>query len=77
MTGFWQFRTRWGLFRIVPRRGRFHAFFEDEDLGSYYSAHQAVDDLAGGYTFFPSNGLDPSECGLPDEIGEWELVRTG
>ena len=77
MRGYWQYTTRRGTFRIVPRQGRFHPLYEDEDLGSYHSVAAALDDLVGGHTFFPSNGLDPSECGLPDEIGEWTFVRTG
>ncbi|MCF8476493.1 MAG: hypothetical protein K9G60_05655 [Pseudolabrys sp.] len=76
MAGYWQFQTRKGLFRIIPIRGRFHPYFEDEDLGSYYSVEQALDDLVGGHTFFPSDGTDPSECELPEEINEWTFVRT-
>jgi hypothetical protein len=75
MRGYWEFQSRRGTFRIVPRQGRFHACYEDESLGSYYSPHQALDDLAGGHTFSPSNGIDSSTCGLPDDLAEWEFVR--
>jgi hypothetical protein len=77
MRGYWQFETQRGTFRIVPRSGRFHPFYGDEDLGSYHSVEAALDDLVGGHTFFPSNGIDPSTCGLPDEIAEWTFIRTG
>lgn len=74
MTGYWEHRTRRGTFRIVPRGGRFHPFFEDEDLGSYHSVAAALDDLVGGYTTTPSNGVDTSTCGLPDAITEWTFI---
>lgn len=74
--GYWQFGTRFGTFRIVPRAGYFHTVFEDEDLGAYHSVVAALDDLVGGHTYFPSNGIDPSTCGLPDEISEWSFIRT-
>lgn len=76
MRGYWQFETRQGTFRIIPLNGRYHPFFEDDDLGSYHSLVAALDDLVGGHTFFPSSGIDPSECGLPDDISEWTFIRT-
>lgn len=63
-----------GLFSIrLDRNGRWHAMFEDEDLGSYVSAQHACDDLAGGHTFMPSCG-DTALQRLPDEVGDWEAV---
>jgi hypothetical protein len=76
MPGYWQYKSRFGTFRIVSRAEGFHPFFEDEDLGSYHTVDAALDDLVGGHTRFPSNGLDPSACGLPDEISEWSFVKT-
>ena len=76
MGGYWQYRSSRGTFRIAPRDGGFAAYYENEDLGWYQSAQAALDDLAAGHTFFPSNGLDPSSCGLPEDISEWEyLIR--
>lgn len=75
MRGYWQYKTRFGTFRIVPRGDRIHPMYEDEDLGSYYSVVSALDDLVGGHTFSPSNGVDSSECELPDDISEWTFVR--
>lgn len=76
MRGYWQYQTEVGTFRIIRRGDRYHPVFEDEDLGSYHSVIAALDDLVGGHTFSPSNGIDTSECGLPDEISEWTFVRT-
>lgn len=75
MRGHWEFITRFGTFRIVPRGDRFHPMCDDDDLGSYHSLVAALDDLVGGYTFSPSSGVDTSECGLPDEISEWTFVK--
>lgn len=65
-------KTRYGTFAIVGQHGGWHAMYGDENLGTYESPEAALDDLVGGHTFFPSNGLDPSEAGLPDELSEWE-----
>ena len=65
------YRTRAGLFAIVLKHdGMWHAMFEDEPLGRYASPQQALDDLAGGTTHWPSCG-DPSQFSLPEEIGDW------
>jgi len=71
---FYRFTSKKGAFYIKPKSGLWHPFFEDEDLGGYTTPQTALDDLAGGHTFFPSSGLDPSTCGLPDEVGDWEIV---
>lgn len=76
MTPHWRYRTRWGTFAIAQSTdGRWHPLFEGEDLGSYPAPEGALDDLVGGHTFTPSNGLDTSEAGLPDALLEWEPVR--
>ncbi|MEM1191531.1 MAG: hypothetical protein AAGI72_23570 [Pseudomonadota bacterium] len=75
MRGF-RYKTRKGTFYIWQLRDGWHPYFDDEDLGCYATAQTALDDLAGGHTFFPSSGVDPSTCGLPDEIGEWDPVRA-
>lgn len=67
------YRTRAGTFRIVQQPdGHWQAMYEDEGLGSYSSPQHALDDLAGGYTFWPSCG-DPSQLGLPDELSDWNV----
>lgn len=67
-------RTPHGNWYIRFHQGRFHPVFEDEWLGSYATAVQALEDLAGGSTFWPSCG-DPSECGLSEEVSDWSVVR--
>jgi hypothetical protein len=74
--GFWKHRTKVGTFSIRNTQGRWHALFEDDSLGSYATPDQAVGDPVGGHTFLPSNGVDPSTLGLPDDLAEWEFVRT-
>lgn len=67
------YRTRVGTFRIAQQPdGRWQALFEDEALGSYATPQQAIEDLAGGYTFWPSCG-DPSQFGLPEELAGWHV----
>ena len=63
--------TRIGTFYIAEHNGRFHPVFQDESLGSYFNAQQAAEDLAGGHTFFPSCGVDPSTLGIPEDVSEW------
>lgn len=73
---YYRFKTKVGDFHILQRQdGNWHPMFQDEDLGPYQTAQHALDDLAGGHTYWPSCG-DPSQYGLPDELSEWELVRA-
>jgi hypothetical protein len=65
-----------GTFWLRQRNSRWHAYFEDEDLGSYHSALSACADLVGGHTYWPSCG-DPSVLGLSDELSEWQAHRGG
>jgi len=74
MTEHFWFKTRAGVFRIARDGNHWRPWFEDECLmGAYDSPQQALDDLAGGHTDWPSCG-DPSELGLPHEVGDWEFV---
>ena len=70
-SGYWDFRSKGGTFRIVPLNGRFHFFFEEEDFGSYHSAVAALEGLLGGYSHYPATR------GLPFEVPEWTFVRMG
>lgn len=71
----YEFATHAGVFRIaVTANGRWQAMFEDEGLGSYTTPQQALDDLVGGHTFWPSCG-DPSRFGLPEELADWSFIR--
>lgn len=75
MDFFWTHTSRVGTFIIAPDEDRFVILYEDESLGSYHSPEAALDDLVGGHTFSPSNGVDTSEVGLPDELSAWTKVR--
>lgn len=70
-----KWNTKVGTFYIGQSKdGRFHPIYENESLGSYYQPWQATEDLAGGYTFSPSNGIDTSELGIPEHSSDWERV---
>lgn len=72
----WKYSTRRGDFFIVENgQGRFVIIYDDENLGSYHHPDAAADDLAGGHTFTPSNGVDSADLDIPDSISEWERVR--
>jgi hypothetical protein len=77
MGGSYVFQTPRGRFAIVPERDGFNVLFEDEVLGWYGAPEQALDDLVGGHTYLPSNGVDPSTLGLPDELSEWTFMSSG
>ena len=70
----YSFATPRGTFYIVPRGNRWHIVYEGEDLGSYISPGAAADDLAGGHTFSPSNGVDPSALGIPADVVDWSIA---
>jgi hypothetical protein len=72
MSSIYSFETKAGTFTIVRRAGLFHVILDGESLGSYASAQQAAEDVAGGHTFTPSSGVDTSRLGIPQEISEWE-----
>lgn len=66
-------RTRKGTAYIGQSKdGRFHPIWDEQDLGSYATAQQAIEDMAGGHTFWPSDGTDPGSLGLSDDISDWE-----
>jgi hypothetical protein len=68
----YSWKTRVGNFYIaLSQDGRFHPVFDDESLGSYATAQQAAEDLAGGHTFSPSNGVDTSMLGIPEDVTDW------
>jgi hypothetical protein len=65
------YETSAGAFYIAEHNGRFHPVFQEESLGSYSIAQQAVEDLAGGHTFSLPGGIDPAELGVPEELEDW------
>jgi hypothetical protein len=73
------FRTKAGVFSIVRHNDRWRLILSDrwrlifgsDTLGSYSTAEQAVDDLAGGHFSLPS-GIDPATLGIPADLSKWE-----
>ena len=51
--------------------GRYHPMWRDESLGSYQSLAGAVEDMAGGHVFTPSDGIDTGLLGLSSDPGDW------
>jgi len=71
----WQYKTRVVTVSIAQVLGRWCVIYDDENLGAYHSATAAADDVAGGHTFSPSNGVDLGRLGIPRDIREWTQVR--
>ncbi len=65
------YKTRQGLAEIRAKNGRYSAFFDDYDLGSYHTPQQAAQDLSTGSTFSHPSGIDLSELGIPADLQEW------
>lgn len=65
------YETRVGVFKIQQRAGRWHVILKGDSLGSYATPAQAADDLAGGHTFSPGDGIDTAKLGIPADIAEW------
>ena len=70
------FHTRIGPFYIGEQNGRFHPIYKDDSLGSYATAWQAAEDLAGGHTFSISSGIGTATLGIPEDLGEWEKLPS-
>lgn len=65
--------TRKGpIFIARSSDGRFHPVWKSESLGSYPSAAAAVDDVAGGHTYTPSDGTDLGALGISSDPGDWQ-----
>lgn len=76
MRKLYYFKTRIGTFYIAEHNARFHPVFDEDSLGSYVTAQQAAEDLAGGHTFSISSGIDTSSLGIPEDVSEWNRVTT-
>ncbi|HLW34846.1 MAG TPA: hypothetical protein VKS98_04225 [Chthoniobacterales bacterium] len=68
------YETSAGAFYIAEHNGRFHPIFQEQSLGSYSTAQQAAEDLAGGHTVSLPGGVDPGELGLPEELEDWMKI---
>lgn len=51
--------------------GRYHPVWCGESLGSYANVAAAIDDVAGGHTFSPSDGTDMDSLGISADHGDW------
>lgn len=67
----WTFKNRTGRWTILLKNGRWWVYWNEEDLDHFHSPRAALEDLTGGHLPWPSSGIDPSECGLPDEFSDW------
>lgn len=72
ITLLWGHPTRKGaVFIGQTPDSRFHPVWKNESLGSYHSAIAAIDDVAGGHTFSPSDGTDMGTLGISADPGDW------
>lgn len=71
----WHYKTRKGVVYLIKRGSRYHVIYQNEDLGDYPSPQQAIDDVVGGHTESPSNGVDLEEMNLPDDLEDWTPGR--
>ena len=68
----WHYKTKRGTVSIKQHKnGRYEVIYDQESLGSYKTPQQAADDVAGGHTFMPSNGVDLGELDIPADLPEW------
>ncbi|MGJ8586441.1 MAG: hypothetical protein ACSHXD_20315 [Marinosulfonomonas sp.] len=69
---YYQYYTSSGTVGILPEpKGRWKVMFDEENLGSYHTPEAAADDVSGGHTFSPSNGVDLGELGIPEDLSDW------
>ena len=71
MTSGYYFKTQAGTFVIVFRHDRWHLIFQDDHLGSYATAEQALEALASGQAFSLRGRVDTANLGIPRDIGGW------
>jgi hypothetical protein len=68
------YETSAGAFYIAEHNGHFHPVFQEQSLGSYATAQQAAEDLAGGHTFSLPGGIDPGDLGVPENLADWVKI---
>jgi hypothetical protein len=74
------FNTVVGTFYIVKETdGSYHPYYDEHDLGSYETLVDAIEGIAYDSSLMlthPEMGdpLDPSDLGIPDDIGGWSPV---
>ena len=66
------FKTRLGpVFIGQTPDGRYHPVWKDQSLGAYSSTVAAIDDVARGRTYPPSDGVELAELDISPDIGCW------
>lgn len=70
---YYQYPTPYGPVTLSPEaNGRYKVLYKEENLGSYPSAAAAADDVAGGHTYSPADGVDFSDLNISADLGDWE-----
>ncbi|WP_171178633.1 hypothetical protein [Ruegeria sp. HKCCD8929] len=73
---FYRHVNRFGTWTIAMIGELWEIAHEDQTLGRYNWLAGAHGDLVRGYCYHPSNGIDPADCELPDDLADWERVRV-
>ena len=76
----WSYKTSIGTFYIVPKGGRFHLLYNNQDLGNYYQPWHISEDLSEGK---PANIVSTTGevlssvrfLNIPGDLGKWETSR--
>jgi hypothetical protein len=69
------FRTRLGpVFIGQTPDGQYHPVWNGHSLGAYPSVVAAIDDVAGGHTYSPSDGTDLDSLEISRDIGAWSAA---
>ena len=76
-TRFYAHTTRIGTFYLArdDEKG-WQIEFDAERVGGYCTAEKALDDVVGGHTWSLAHGVDTSTLGLPDELADWQRIRS-
>lgn len=74
----YRYQTNYGPIFLQPEDGgRYQVVFKHEPLGSYANAAQAADDVSGGHTYSPADGIDFADLNIPADLEEWEQLVFG
>lgn len=76
MSARYSYATRKGTFHIVTRQGKWHIYFDGDNIdGPFPSPQAAAEAVSAGTCAWPDFG-DPSELGIPDDISDWRSSRS-
>jgi hypothetical protein len=74
MEKLYAWHTRIGSFYIAESGGRFHVFYQDEELGDYASPDSALGDVTGGHIFSIAGGIDTATLRIPESLNKWSRL---